>query len=101
MFYYMSILSFSHIHYVDGVMVIHSHPLNEKNHSHTQQEYIALSYLSTAQVLETDDFRTEIIFNRFFLYAIDRFSPCLSLKEISLQTLCLRGPPALVSPFLS
>ena len=93
--YNVNTLIFTHVHYYeDGVMIVHSHPSNDKNHSHTQQEYIAISHLNTASFTKTE-FYSALTAGHFYLCTITHFSVFPFVKEIHLRTCSLRGPPVL------
>lgn len=51
--YQASITMFTHIHYVNGVMVVHSHP-NKGKHTHTQTEVVVVDRLAAFHSLEAD-----------------------------------------------
>lgn len=51
--YQTSIALFAHVHYVDGVVVKHSHPFQGK-HTHTTAEFVVIARLSTFQGTEVD-----------------------------------------------
>ncbi len=51
--YQAGITMFSHVHYVNGVMVVHSHPGHGK-HTHFKTEVIAIARLSSFCSLEAD-----------------------------------------------
>ena len=50
--YQVSITLFTHVHIVNGVMIVHSHPSSEKHHTHTTGQVILIAHLSTIQTLE-------------------------------------------------
>ena len=50
--YQVSITLFTHVHIVNGVMIVHSHPSSEKHHTHTTGQVISIAHLSTIQTLE-------------------------------------------------
>ncbi|WP_042368913.1 hypothetical protein [Bacteroides neonati] len=89
--YQVGITLFTHVHYVNGVMITHSHPSKEK-HSHSKTELVVLDRLSVFQTLEAD--------------APIHFKPILSLlayietpvrvpvaTKAHLRVLSLRAPP--------
>jgi hypothetical protein len=91
--YNANVVIFSHTHYdVNGVKIVHSHPYNDKNHSHTQQEYIVISHLNTANFIKTE-LQSAITAGHLSLYTITVFSGFPLVKEIHLHTCSLRGPP--------
>ena len=44
--YQMSITMFSHIHYVNGVMIVHSHASTDNEHTHTESQILTLAQMS-------------------------------------------------------
>lgn len=50
--YQAGITMFTHVHYVNGVMVVHSHPSKSKKHSHTTGQYLLIHQLNHVQTLE-------------------------------------------------
>lgn len=44
--YQVSITMFSHVHYINGVMLVHSHPSTD-NHTHTEGQLLTLSTVSS------------------------------------------------------
>lgn len=51
--YQASITMFTHIHYMNGVMVVHSHP-NKGKHTHTKTEIVVIDRLAAFHSLEAD-----------------------------------------------
>ena len=50
--YQASISMFSHVHYVNGVMIVHSHPSDDSQHVHTETQIITLAQVSSFVGLE-------------------------------------------------
>lgn len=44
--YQASITMFSHIHYVNGVMIVHSHPSSDNEHTHSEGYVLTLAHVS-------------------------------------------------------
>lgn len=44
--YQICITSFTHVHYVNGVLISHSHPFANDDHSHQKTEFIFIAHLS-------------------------------------------------------
>lgn len=44
--YQASITYFSHVHYVNGVMIVHSHPNNNQDHTHSEGQIITMAHVS-------------------------------------------------------
>ncbi len=49
--YLIGIMSFTHVHCVNGVMIVHSHPF-QGSHDHTASDTLTLHFLSTFDTLE-------------------------------------------------
>ena len=49
--YYATTALFTHVHVVNGVMLVHSHPFSH-SHSHSDGQTLALHFLSTFSSLE-------------------------------------------------
>ena len=54
--YTVAYLSYSHVHMVDGVAVVHSHPFGTDgdNHSHTTQQFSTIDQLNHTQYLQPE-----------------------------------------------
>ena len=44
--YQASITLFAHMHYVNGVMIVHSHPSSDSEHTHTESQILTLAQVS-------------------------------------------------------
>ena len=51
--YQVSITMFTHVHYVNGVMIAHSHPY-KGTHSHTASNIIVIAHFASFHSLEVD-----------------------------------------------
>ncbi len=51
--YQAGITMFTHMHYVNGVMLVHSHP-NHGKHTHSKTEIVVIDRLSSFHSLEAD-----------------------------------------------
>ena len=90
--YQASIMHFSHIHYINGVMIVHSHPSTNNQHTHTEGQALTLAHISHWSGIEPTIFALdEVIFEVFdvleckreFRFLTDRHAYCI----------CLRAPP--------
>ena len=90
--YQTSITAFTHVHYVNGVIITHSHPFHGK-HTHSKSELLVIGRLSTFQAPEVDVYeglhRMPIL--RGGLEA-EQVSPLISGG--GRQTISLLAPPA-------
>ena len=51
--YYGAVMLFVHVHVVNGVMLVHSHPFN-KQHTHAGGQALTLHFLSTFSTIEPE-----------------------------------------------
>lgn len=82
---------FTHVHYVNGVMIAHSHP-NKGKHSHTQTEVVVIGRLSTVHLLEAD---THVYIEplRPLLCSLEIPATVSDFVRTHLRVLSLRAPP--------
>lgn len=90
--YQVSITMFSHIHYVNGVMIVHSHPSTDNEHTHTESQVLALAHVSEWSGTEPA-FVTlaEVPLSVFDTLECERESKALS--DIYSHCISLRAPP--------
>ena len=89
--YQASISMFTHVHYVNGVMITHSHPFDGK-HKHTKSELLVIDRLSHAVTLEnhiTYDFKP------FFrvLFSLEQERLLAHVSQSFFQIPSFRAPP--------
>lgn len=92
MAYYAIISVYAHVHIVNGVMVVHSHPFKGK-HSHTSGQTLVLHYLTqfqsleagTAVEIEAPD--VKLIHKSYNVYVVAHALPCYN------SGIYLRAPP--------
>lgn len=82
---------FTHVHYVNGVMIAHSHP-NKGKHSHTQTEVVVIGRLSSVLSLEADT-HTYIAPLRPLLCYLEVSTAVSDFVRPHLRVLSLRAPP--------
>lgn len=92
--YEVSITMFTHVHYVNGVMVAHSHPYKGA-HSHSKSNILVIAQIASFHSLEAD-----VCYNvtpeRSMLYTVEiPESISISVGE-HFRIPSLRAPPALV-----
>jgi hypothetical protein len=68
--YQVSITLFTHVHIVNGVMIVHSHPSSGKHHTHTTGQVISIAHLSTIHTLEAE-VQAEMTVFRPLLYVLE------------------------------
>lgn len=90
--YQVGITMFTHMHIVDGVKIVHSHPFTN-GHQHTQSDYQLIAQLSFFNTLEAHSF-----FADFELKLSTTAQHQLHVKELlhncSFVHPSLRAPPA-------
>ncbi len=93
--YQASITAFTHVHYVNGVIITHSHPFHGK-HTHSKSELLVIGRLSTFQAPEVDVYQ-ELHPMRALLAVLEaeRLTPLV--KGELKQNISLRAPPALAA----
>ena len=90
--YQASIMHFSHIHVINGVMIVHSHPSTDNQHTHTEGQALTLAHISHWSGVEPTDFALdEVIFEVFDVLECKRESSFLTDKHA--HCICLRAPP--------
>ena len=82
--YQVSITLFTHVHIVNGVMIVHSHPSSEKHHTHTTGQVILIAHLSTIQTLEPGG-QTEMTVFRPVLYVLEYKTNTFRAKVLCAQ----------------
>ena len=88
--YQASITAFTHVHYVNGVMITHSHPFHG-THSHSQTSLLVIGHLSGVDVYEVQHPMRPLL-------SMLRAKPATpTVKGEVIRTLSLRAPPALFS----
>ena len=90
--YQASITMFAHVHIVNGVMIVHSHPSQDKQHTHTAGQVITIAHLSDIQTLEPE-VQTEISVFRPVLYILDYQTNTFRAKAPHTHCIHLRAPP--------
>ena len=90
--YQIGITSFTHVHIVNGVMIVHSHPSSDKNHKHTTGQVISIAHLSTVQTLEAE-LSIELEVLRLVLYILEYNVNTFRVKALHTRCVHLRAPP--------
>ena len=90
--YQVSITMFTHMHYVNGVMIVHSHPSTDNEHTHTEAQILTLAQMSewagTEPVFVT---MSEVSLSVFDTLECERMSR--TLLDIYAHCISLRAPP--------
>ena len=90
--YQASITLFAHMHYVNGVMIVHSHPSSDSEHTHTESQIVTLAQVSewsgTEPVFVT---LAEVCLSVFDTLECERKSK--TFLDLYSQCISLRAPP--------
>ncbi|MBR5205470.1 MAG: hypothetical protein IKW32_09750 [Bacteroidaceae bacterium] len=96
--YQASITMFSHIHYVNGVMIVHSHPSADDEHTHTPSQILTLAQVSEWTGTEpTFVTLAEVSLSVFDTLECERKSRTFS--DLYAHCISLRAPPVQVFKF--
>ena len=91
--YQACITAFTHVHYVNGVLITHSHPFNSQ-HSHSKTELVVIDRLAQFHSLEVDG--TPVIHPYFILLEVIHEDSCVMAPQLAdQQSVYLRAPPFL------
>ena len=90
--YQVSITMFAHMHYVNGVMIVHSHPSTDNEHTHTEGQILTLAQMS--EWVGTEPFfvtLSEVSLSVFDTLECEREAK--TLLDFYLHSISLRAPP--------
>lgn len=90
--YQASITMFSHIHYINGVMIVHSHPSTDNQHTHTEGQILTMANISSFDGVEPVSY----VIPDSFLPVLFTLVSCRDGENLpSYNNLCLslRAPP--------
>lgn len=90
--YQASITAFTHVHYVNGVMITHSHPF-QGEHSHSQTSLLVIEHLSAFSSSEPDMYELQHPM-RPLLALLEAGEATPAVKGEVERLLFLRAPPA-------
>jgi len=83
---------FSHVHYVNGVMIVHSHPSSDSEHNHTETQVITLAQISSFTGLEPVQTSVEpVCYPNVTYLEFDRDVSFVS--DLHILHISLRAPP--------
>lgn len=92
--YYATTALFTHVHVVNGVMLVHSHPFSH-SHSHSDGQTLALHFLSTFSSLEPG--HTEVKTpDLHLLYSLPYIKNTFHAVCCCTEGMYLRAPPILL-----
>ena len=90
--YQASITMFAHMHYVNGVMIVHSHPSADNDHTHTDGQLLTLAHVSEWTGVEPSFVTlSEVSLSVFDSIECERKSKALS--DLYSHCISLRAPP--------
>lgn len=90
--YQASITAFTHVHYINGVLVAHSHPFHG-THSHSKTSLVVIGYLSNFCSSGVDVYEDRHPMRA--LQAVLKSAPATpTVKGEVIRTLSLRAPPS-------
>ena len=87
--YQASISMFAHVHYINGGMIVHSHPSNDNQHTHTEGQILTMAQVSEWATVEPDfvtlgEVNLSVFYtlecNRMSCYVQDKYTDCISLR---------------------
>ena len=62
--YQVSITMFTHVHYINGVLLVHSHPFDsDAQHSHSKTELVVIDSISDYHTLQVNTFAQLFVTN--------------------------------------
>ena len=90
--YQASITMFAHVHYINGVTIVHSHPSADNDHTHTDGQLLTLAHVSEWTGVEpTFGTLSEVSLSVFDSIECERKSKALS--DLYSHCISLRAPP--------
>lgn len=90
--YQASITLFAHVHYVNGVMLVHSHPSSDNQHTHTEGQILTLAQISSFDGIEPLCSCIENVCPKV-LYTLDSHGKSAFISVRYAYALFLRAPP--------
>ena len=84
---------FSHVHYVNGVMIVHSHPSDDDLHTHTEGQILTMAQVSSFVGIESVSMWIEVV-NPAVFKKLDYQWECSLLSCRCVSAICLRAPPS-------
>lgn len=93
--YQASITAFTHVHYVNGVLITHSHPF-QGTHSHSKTSLLVIGHLSTFCSSGADVYEVQHPMRPLLaVLGVEPATP--TVKGEVIRILSLRAPPAFLS----
>ncbi len=93
--YQASIIAFTHVHYVNGVLITHSHPFHTA-HSHSKTSLLVIGHLSAFSSCEADVYELQHPMLPL-LAVLEAESATPTAKGKVIRMLSLRAPPTFIN----
>lgn len=84
---------FTHVHYVNGVMIAHSHPYKGE-HSHSKSNILVIAHIAAFHSLAAD-IHYSVTPERSMLYTVEIPGSISANVRDYLRVISLRAPPAI------
>ena len=97
--YQAGVTLFTHVHYVNGVAIVHSHPSKEKKHSHTSKQYLLIQQWSHIQVTEASA-PIQLEEPELHFIILEEKTDTTSKQNVSQPHCLLRAPPVWRTSFI-
>ena len=89
--YQAGVMMFSHVHYINGVMVVHSHP-SKDSHTHTEGQVLTIAHVASFYSTEPNQLCLNDVFLPFLSDIIFQQLP-QSIQVGNNRLYLLRAPP--------
>ena len=90
--YQASIIMFAHVHDVNGVMEVHSHPFTDSEHTHTERQMLAIAQVSEWATTEPTFVTLNDVLFPVFNTPEYEYKSC-DFWDIAPHSISLRAPP--------
>lgn len=90
--YQASVTMFSHVHYVNGVMIIHSHPNQDQDHTHTEAQILTIAQTANFVGVEPCSYLLDFV-NWDVVCEYEINGEVSFICECDAQQIRLRAPP--------
>lgn len=90
--YQASITMFAHVHYVNGVMIVHSHPSTTAEHTHSESQILTLAHVAEWGGVEP----SFVVLTEAVFFVCETFEVnCQThvLEDLFSHSISLRAPP--------
>jgi hypothetical protein len=93
--YQINILLFTHVHYVNGIPVAHSHP-NHGQHSHPDGGLLFIAFISSFHSLKPENYSGLDLSIYSIIKTVEFINQPTLFKNVYLKIPSLRAPPSFV-----